>query len=93
MKTPCADERISTPVQKSDPLQEIVGCSRLIWNLKQEILRVAKLDIPVILEGGSGSGKELVAQLLHRLGRDGTRLVALLFPGGSHSVCCRKIPC
>lgn len=48
-------------------LDEIVGESDAIRRLKDDIVRVAPLDIPVLILGESGTGKELVAFSIHRL--------------------------
>lgn len=45
----------------------IIGDSRAILALNQHIARVAKLSWNTLIEGPSGSGKELVARQLHRL--------------------------
>jgi hypothetical protein len=55
------------------PIEGIVGCSAPMRRLAQEVRRVARLRRPVLVHGESGSGKELVAQALHRLsGRAGS---------------------
>ena len=48
-------------------LDTIVGNSDAIRRLKEEIVRIAPLDIPVLILGESGTGKELVAHAVHRL--------------------------
>lgn len=50
-------------------LDEIVGESEPIRRLKQDIRKVAPLDVPVFVSGESGSGKELVAHAIHNLSR------------------------
>lgn len=50
-------------------LDEIVGESDAIRRLKDEIRKVAPLDVPIFISGESGSGKELVAHALHNLSR------------------------
>ena len=44
----------------------IVGSSPAAQELLRQILRVAKVDAPVLVAGESGSGKELTAQAIHR---------------------------
>ncbi len=44
----------------------IVGNSEAAKELLRQILRVAKVDAPVLVSGESGSGKELTAQAIHR---------------------------
>lgn len=45
---------------------EIVGTSRAINELKELISKVAPFDTTVLLQGETGTGKELVARLIHR---------------------------
>jgi DNA-binding NtrC family response regulator len=44
----------------------IVGSSPAAHELLRQILRVAKVNAPVLISGESGSGKELTAQAIHR---------------------------
>ena len=44
---------------------EMVGHSQAAHQLKDEIRRVAKTDLCVLIEGETGTGKELVAQGIH----------------------------
>jgi DNA-binding NtrC family response regulator len=46
---------------------ELVGASAPIEKLTSQIAQFAASPFPVLIEGESGSGKELVAQSLHRL--------------------------
>ena len=56
----------------------IVGAGLAITKLHQQIAQYATAPFPVLIEGESGSGKELVAQSLHRQGpRDGKPYLAL----------------
>lgn len=48
-------------------LKEIVGHSPRIEKLKDQITKVAALDVPVLITGESGVGKDLVAQAIHTL--------------------------
>ncbi len=48
-------------------LDDIVGESEPVRRLKQDIAKLAATDVPVLVLGESGSGKELVAHALHRL--------------------------
>ncbi len=45
--------------------QEIVGASKAIGELKDQLARLAQADLPVLVTGASGSGKELAARALH----------------------------
>ena len=46
---------------------ELVGASPVLAKLKQQIAQFAGSPYPVLIEGESGSGKELVARNLHQL--------------------------
>jgi two-component system nitrogen regulation response regulator NtrX len=46
----------------------LIGSSRAMQQLREQIARVADISSPVLIEGESGTGKELVARELHRLG-------------------------
>jgi DNA-binding NtrC family response regulator len=47
----------------------LVGRSKVIRRLRQTIATVAPARVPVLIEGATGTGKELVASLLHQLSR------------------------
>jgi two-component system nitrogen regulation response regulator GlnG len=51
------------------PSYGLVGESAPMMRLRQEIRRVADLDVAVLLRGETGTGKELVARALHDAGR------------------------
>jgi two-component system nitrogen regulation response regulator GlnG len=44
----------------------MVGTSVGLQGVRQHITRVADLDVPVLIRGETGSGKELIAQAIHR---------------------------
>ncbi|WP_437304647.1 sigma 54-interacting transcriptional regulator [Sorangium sp. So ce388] len=51
----------------------LVGHGHLIERARREIRRLADLDVPVLIRGETGVGKELVAHALHREGPRGNR--------------------
>lgn len=53
---------------KDNALQAMIGESEQINLVKSQIMRFANLDLPVLVVGKTGTGKELVAQALHQLG-------------------------
>ncbi|MDI9854344.1 nitric oxide reductase transcriptional regulator NorR [Comamonas sp. 17RB] len=65
--------RLSRSAQPSDAtpaaLQDIVGQSPALLRLQQELAVVAETDMPVLLLGETGVGKELFARRLHQLSR------------------------
>jgi transcriptional regulator with PAS, ATPase and Fis domain len=62
---------------RSYGLDHIVGESQAMQRLKQQIVKVAPLDVPVLLTGESGTGKELAAHAIHKLSprRDATMVM------------------
>ena len=47
---------------------ELIGTSEPIQQLRMNINKLARSQAPVFIHGGSGVGKELVAQLIHKSG-------------------------
>lgn len=47
------------------PQSEIIGNSSKITEIKAVINKIADLDVPVLIEGETGTGKELIAKSIH----------------------------
>lgn len=62
-------QALSTQVSQRHGLDRIIGQSKAIRRLKEQIARIAPLDVPVLLVGESGTGKELVAHAIHLLSK------------------------
>ncbi|WP_437930542.1 sigma 54-interacting transcriptional regulator [Sorangium sp. So ce291] len=66
-----------SPPQPGDRLG-LVGDNAVVERVRQEVRRVANLDITVLLRGETGTGKELVARAIHETGeRRGRPFVAV----------------
>jgi DNA-binding NtrC family response regulator len=50
-----------------DRLPELVGCAACMLEVSRRVRLVAPRMTPVLIEGPTGSGKEIVAEALHRL--------------------------
>jgi len=58
----------SSGAPESDPqFEQMVGNSDALRQLKSDLLKVAPLQVPVLIVGESGTGKELAAQAIHAL--------------------------
>jgi DNA-binding NtrC family response regulator len=58
----------SASTAQRDALSRLVGSSARAQELRQHIQRVAEYrDVPVLIQGPTGTGKELVAQAIHAL--------------------------
>jgi len=55
-----------TNEQPSKPELELIGRSQCVQKLKSQIEKIARSQAPVYISGPSGSGKELVAKLIHQ---------------------------
>jgi DNA-binding NtrC family response regulator len=70
--SPAAPVRVELPVHgvetaSSDRLPELIGNAPCMLEVGRRVRRVAPRLTPVLIEGPTGSGKELVAEALHRL--------------------------
>jgi DNA-binding NtrC family response regulator len=54
------------PANDVNAIPELVGESAAIREIREQIVRAAASPFPVVIEGESGSGKELVARAIHR---------------------------
>lgn len=64
----------TTPILKENKFEKLpfalngfVGSSSKVLSLKRTAYEIAKTDIPIILEGESGTGKTLLAKLIHKV--------------------------
>lgn len=60
-------ELLLNRIEFKPAIKEIIGVSKQIDNLKNMILKVVNIDSTVLLEGESGTGKSLVAKIIHKL--------------------------
>ncbi|HEY1210945.1 MAG TPA: sigma-54 dependent transcriptional regulator [Terracidiphilus sp.] len=58
---------ISGPQAAFERLPEIIGYAPCMLEISRRVRLVAQRSTPVLIEGPTGSGKELVAEALHRL--------------------------
>ncbi len=69
---------IPESTQADDPTRELIGQSAVMQDIRARIAKLARTQAPVHIAGDSGSGKELAARLIHRLGnRTGNPFVAV----------------
>ena len=58
-------ERSRAPRALAELVPDLVGDSDLMRDVRQAVMRAASSPFPVLIEGESGSGKELVARAVH----------------------------
>lgn len=72
------DNRMLREAAASSTDSPLIGDSPIMSQLRATILQIARADIDVLVEGETGTGKELAALLLHRKGpRSGRPFVAV----------------
>src|SRR5574340_223730 len=60
--------KIPKAAQANGPVRELIGQSAAMQDIRARIAKLARTQAPVHIAGESGSGKELAARLIHRLG-------------------------
>lgn len=60
--------KLQTPPNTSEPQQLLLGQSEVMQELRRLIVKVARSQAPVYISGASGTGKEIVARLIHKQG-------------------------
>lgn len=66
--TPLSDAKLhelASPVPLAAEFDDILSCSEVMQNLKQKAAQLARRDLPVLLLGDTGTGKELFATAIH----------------------------
>ena len=61
------DAELRADLGRTASAEELIGQSPALLKLKSQLAQFADSPFPVLIEGESGSGKELVARSLHRL--------------------------
>ncbi len=59
--------RLRNAVDRDGPLSRIIGQSRAMAAVKEQVARVAPLETTVLVTGESGTGKELISETIHAL--------------------------
>ncbi len=70
-------ERLSHVISESFKPNQIIGKSNATLEVLKDIARVAKTPVTVLIEGETGTGKELVARTIHQQWAPGEPFVAI----------------
>jgi formate hydrogenlyase transcriptional activator len=63
----------STDLESCEPADGIVGQSSALNDVLQRVRRVAPTDMPILISGETGTGKELLARAIHHRSRRAAR--------------------
>lgn len=69
---PASSQVLAADASDEDPFKGIVGRGDALQELLKKIRKVAPSEVPVLLRGQSGSGKEVMACAIHRLSKRST---------------------
>jgi DNA-binding NtrC family response regulator len=63
---PIAAASLQVPVTHREKLDTMIGASQVMQQVYDRILKAAAVDIPILLLGETGTGKDLAGQIIHR---------------------------
>ncbi|OGV85007.1 MAG: hypothetical protein A2340_09885 [Lentisphaerae bacterium RIFOXYB12_FULL_60_10] len=59
--------KLAPPISEDPKLAHLIGNSSVMQSIRVQIHQLAPLDVPVLITGETGTGKELVARAIHDL--------------------------
>ena len=71
-------EYLKSEIKVSHPHGQVIGQSKGIKRVLHDVEQVAPADCPVLITGETGTGKELIAQEIHRLSRRKGQMMVLV---------------
>ena len=84
---PAARITESSALHELPPLEVVFGRSSLMAAAREKLERVAETTVPVLLQGESGTGKDIIARLLHVYSnRSKNAMVKVACPAIPHSL-------
>ncbi len=63
---PIAAASLQVPVSHRDSLDTMIGASQAMQGVYDRVLKAAAVDIPILLLGETGTGKDLAGHVIHR---------------------------
>ena len=77
----------SADIRDLPPMDVIIGTSSTMANARDKLERVAETTVPVLIQGESGTGKDIFAKLLHaRSSRSNAAFVKVTCPAIPHAL-------
>jgi DNA-binding NtrC family response regulator len=70
-----AARKLSAQLHGQSEMPELVGASKSISLLRKSVRRAAGVDSPVLITGESGTGKGLIASLIHKISPRGQKKI------------------
>jgi two-component system response regulator AtoC len=59
-------KQYSEPASQMPPESVIFGCSAAMKKVRRDLAMIASADVPVLIQGPSGTGKDIIGRLIHR---------------------------
>ncbi len=72
------EKSLRPPAGSYDSNLGLMGVSSYLQDLRQDIRRVAECDFPVLIQGDSGTGKDIIARAIHACGKRSSRRMVVL---------------
>ena len=78
LKEPADLDAVHLAERMDEDFPELVGAGALMKQMKRDIIKASQVDVDVLIEGETGTGKQLAAEAVHRLSqRNGQPFISI----------------